>query len=105
MIKIKHNLKASQDRKKIYVDKGRTHKEFKVGDHVFLKGKARGSSMELGNCSKLATHYCGPFEMLERIRPVAYMLALLNQCVFIMYSMYHFLKSMYLMLIMSLIGV
>jgi hypothetical protein len=39
MLKIKQNLKASQDRKKIYVDKGRTHREFKVGDHVFLKVK------------------------------------------------------------------
>jgi hypothetical protein len=39
MIKIKQNLKAAQDRKKSYVDKGRTHKEFKVGDHVFLKVK------------------------------------------------------------------
>jgi hypothetical protein len=28
MIKIKQNLKVSQDRHKIYVDKGRTHREF-----------------------------------------------------------------------------
>jgi hypothetical protein len=41
MVKIKHNLKASQDRHKIYVDKGRTHREFKVGDHVFLKVKVK----------------------------------------------------------------
>jgi hypothetical protein len=40
MIKIKHNLKASQDRKKSYADKGKTHRECKVGDHVFLKVKA-----------------------------------------------------------------
>jgi hypothetical protein len=41
MVKIKNNLKASQDRKKIYANKGRTHKEFKVGDHVFLKVKEK----------------------------------------------------------------
>jgi hypothetical protein len=32
--------------------------------------------MKLGNCSKLASIYCGPFEILERIGPVAYMVAL-----------------------------
>jgi hypothetical protein len=47
-----------------------------VGDHVFLKVKAKRSSLKLGNCSKLAAHYCGPFEILERIGLVAYMLAL-----------------------------
>jgi hypothetical protein len=46
-----------------------------VGDHVFLKVKSRRSSLKLGNCSKLAAHYCGPFEILERIGHVTYMLA------------------------------
>jgi hypothetical protein len=77
MIKIKQNLKAAQDRKKTYVDKGRTHREFKVGDHVFWKVKANRSSLKLGNCSKLEAHYCGPFEILERIGPTTYMIALL----------------------------
>jgi hypothetical protein len=45
-----------------------------VGDHVFLKVKANKSSLKLGNCSKLAMRCCGPFEILERIGPVAYML-------------------------------
>lgn len=35
IIKINQNLKVSQDRHKIYTDKNRTNKEFKVGDHVF----------------------------------------------------------------------
>jgi hypothetical protein len=76
MLKIKQNLKAAQDRQKSYADKNRTHREFKVGDHVFLKVKANRSSLRLGNCSKLAARFCGPFEILERIGPVAYMLAL-----------------------------
>jgi hypothetical protein len=54
MLKIKQNLKVSQDMNKNYADKGRTRREFKVGDHVFLKVKANRSSLKLGNCSKLA---------------------------------------------------
>jgi hypothetical protein len=46
-----------------------------VGDHVFLKVKSRRSSLKLGKCYKLAASYCGPFEILERIGPVIYMLA------------------------------
>ena len=64
MLKIKQNLKAAQERQKSYDDKGRTHREFKVGDHVFLKVKANKSSLKLGNCSKLAARYCGSFEIL-----------------------------------------
>jgi hypothetical protein len=76
VIKINQNLKTSQDRNKSYVDKGKTHKEFNVGDDVFLKVKANRSSLKLGNCSKLEVHFCGPFEILEMIRNVAYMLSL-----------------------------
>jgi hypothetical protein len=76
MLKIKQNLKVAQDMQKICVDKGRTHREFKVGDHVFLKVKANRSSLKLGIFSKLAARYCGPFEILERIGPIAYMIAL-----------------------------
>jgi hypothetical protein len=47
-----------------------------VGDHVFLKVKANKSSLMLGNCSKLEARYLGPLEILERIGPVAYMIAL-----------------------------
>ena len=75
-IKIKQNLKVSQDRHKSYFDKNITHREFKVGDQVFLKVKANRSSLKLGSCAKLETRFCGPFEILERIGPVAYMLSL-----------------------------
>ena len=43
MVKIKQNIKVSQDRKKNNVDKGITHKEFRVGKHVFLKVKDKMS--------------------------------------------------------------
>jgi hypothetical protein len=49
MKKIKQNLKAAQDRHKIYADKNINQREFKVGDHVFLKVKANMSSLKLGS--------------------------------------------------------
>jgi hypothetical protein len=75
MLKIKWNLKGAQDRQKIYADKNRTHIEFKVGDRVFLKVKANIISLNLGNCATLAVGFCGPFEILERIGPVSYILS------------------------------
>jgi hypothetical protein len=65
MMKIKKNLKASQDRNKIYADKGITCREFKVGDCVFLKVKAKNISLKLGNFAKLVANYCGSFKIME----------------------------------------
>jgi len=76
MVKIRKNLKVAQDRKNNYVDKRRTHRQFKVGDHVFLKVKSKRSSLKLRSCSKLAARYYGTFEVLENIGSVAYILAL-----------------------------
>jgi hypothetical protein len=58
------------------VDQKRRHLEFQVGDHVYLKFKARRSSLNLGNCAKLAPRFCGPFKILARIGPVVHQLAL-----------------------------
>jgi hypothetical protein len=70
-------LKTSQDKQKSYADKKKIHREFKVGDHFFLKVKDNRSFLKLGSCAKLAVGFCGPFEILERIGLVAYMIALL----------------------------
>jgi hypothetical protein len=70
------NLKASQVRQKSYGDKNIVFRDFKVGEHVFLKVKAKRSSIRLGCFPKLETRYCGPFEILEKIGPIAYMIAL-----------------------------
>ena len=38
--------------------------------------RARKSSLKLGSCATLSPRYCGPFEVLEIIGPLAYRLAL-----------------------------
>ena len=50
-------------------------REFSIGDHVYLRVRAKKSSLKLGSCAKLSLRYCGLFEVLERIGPVAYRIA------------------------------
>jgi ribosomal protein L21E len=76
MIKIKYNLKIAQDRQKRYEDIKRSHKEFKVGDHVYLRVNPKRSSLRMGSFAKLSPHYRGPFEVLERVEPITYRLPL-----------------------------
>jgi hypothetical protein len=73
MVNIRKHLKVIQDRKNIYVYKGREHREFRVGEHVFLKVKDKRSSLKLGSFPKLEVRYCEPFEVLETIDPTTYM--------------------------------
>ena len=50
--------------------------EFKVGWHVLLKVKPKKISLKLGSCTKLAARFYGPFEILDKIGSVAYMISL-----------------------------
>jgi hypothetical protein len=104
MVRIKHNLKAAQDRQKNYADKNMTAREIKVGEHVLLKVNPKTSSLKLGSCKKLAAKFCGPFEILDRIGPVAYMLAL--HASMNVHNVFHvyFLKHMYMILTMLFIA-
>ena len=47
VVKIRQNLKAAQDRQKSYADKHRVNREFSVGDHVYLRVRAKKSSLKL----------------------------------------------------------
>jgi transposase InsO family protein len=55
MVKIKQNLKTAQIEKKSMQTRERAHREFKVGEHVFLKVKEKRSSLKLGSFPKLAS--------------------------------------------------
>jgi hypothetical protein len=43
---------------------------------VYPHVKPKRSYLKMGMCAKLAPQYCGPFEILERIGPVAYIFVL-----------------------------
>ncbi|GJT15034.1 putative reverse transcriptase domain-containing protein [Tanacetum coccineum] len=76
VVLIKEKLKATRDRQKSYADNRRKPLEFEVGDQVLLKVLPWKGVMRLGKKGKLAPRYVGPFEILERIGPVAYRLRL-----------------------------
>ena len=73
---IRARLKAAQDRQKSYADKRRKDLEFEVEDRVFLKLSLWKGVVRFGKRGKLSPHYIGPFEIVERIGPVAYILDL-----------------------------
>jgi len=57
---------------KSYADRNKLFKEFQVGKHVYLQIKPKQSSLWIGSCAKMAPWFFGPFNIIERIGPVAY---------------------------------
>ncbi|GJR79183.1 hypothetical protein Tco_0149968 [Tanacetum coccineum] len=76
VVLIKEKLKAARDRQKSYADNRRKPLEFEVGDRVMLKVSPWKGVIRFGKKGKLAPRYVGPFEILERVGPVAYRLRL-----------------------------
>ncbi|GJU29621.1 hypothetical protein Tco_1173210 [Tanacetum coccineum] len=76
VVVIKEKLKAARDHQKSYADNRRKPLEFEVGDRVMLKVSPWKGVVCFGKKGKLAPRYVGPFEILERIGPVAYRLRL-----------------------------
>ncbi|GJV80085.1 putative reverse transcriptase domain-containing protein, partial [Tanacetum coccineum] len=73
---IKDRLKATHDRQKSYPVKRRKPLEFSVGDYVLLKVSPWTGVVHFGKKGKLAPRFVGPFEIIEKIGPVAYQLDL-----------------------------
>ena len=73
---IRESLKAATDRQKSYADLKRKDIEYQVGDKVFLKVSPWKKVLKFGRKGKLSPRFIGPYEISERVGPVAYRLIL-----------------------------
>ncbi|GKA34105.1 putative reverse transcriptase domain-containing protein [Tanacetum coccineum] len=72
-------LRALKLEKKSYADKMRKPLEFSVGDYVLLKVSPCKGVVRFGKKGKLTPRFVGPFEIIEKVGPVAYRLYLLEE--------------------------
>jgi hypothetical protein len=73
---IQEKMKATQSRQKSYHDKKRKDVEFQEGDHVFLRVNSTTGVGRALKSRKLTSKFIGPYQILKRIRKVAYKIAL-----------------------------
>lgn len=76
MRSIQAKLLATQSRQKKYAYHKVRDMAFQTGENVLLKVSPMKGVMRFGKKGKLSPLYIGPFEVLNRIGPVAYRLAL-----------------------------
>ena len=76
LAKLKENLTLAQQRMKLFADKHRREVSFDLGDQVFLKLQPyRMKSLARKLNEKLNPQYYEPFQICEKLGPVAYHLA------------------------------
>ena len=73
---IREKLKVATDRQKSYTDMKRKDIRYEVGEKVFLKVSPWKKVMRFGKKGKLSPRFIGPYEVIEKVGPVAYRLAL-----------------------------
>ncbi|KAF7144954.1 hypothetical protein RHSIM_Rhsim04G0143300 [Rhododendron simsii] len=74
---LREHLSQAQHRMKHYADKGRSEREFAVGDWVFHRLQPyKQTTVALQRNMKLAPRFYGPYQVLERVGTVAYKLQL-----------------------------
>ena len=73
---IGERLKVATDRQKSYADMKRKDIRYEIGDKVFLKVSPWKKMMRFGKNGKLSPRFIGPYEVIEKVGPVAYRLAL-----------------------------
>jgi hypothetical protein len=73
---IRQRLTEAQNRQKSYADHRRRDLEFANGDKVFLKVAPMKGVTRFGKRGKLNPRYIRPYEILDRVGPLAYRLAL-----------------------------
>ncbi|XP_057418513.1 uncharacterized protein LOC130712711 [Lotus japonicus] len=73
---IREKMRASQSRQKSYADVRRKDLEFEAGDHVFLRVTQTTGVGRAMKSKKLTPKFIGPYQIIERVGPVAYRIAL-----------------------------
>ena len=73
---IRERLKVATDRQKSYADMKRKDIRYEIGEKVFLKVSPWKKVMRFGKKGKLSPRFIGPYEVIEKVGPVAYRLAL-----------------------------
>ncbi|XP_070014111.1 uncharacterized protein [Nicotiana sylvestris] len=73
---IQERLRTAPSRQKSYADQKARDLSFIVGEKVLLKVSPMKDIMRFEKRGKLSLRFKGSFEVLERVREVAYMLAL-----------------------------
>jgi len=69
-------MRTSQSRKKSYAEQRRWNLEFLISNKVYLKVSPFKTVIRGKRKGKLSPRYIEPYEILEKIRPVAYRIAL-----------------------------
>ena len=73
---IRERLKVVADRQKSYADLKRKYIQYKIGEKVFLKVSPWNKVMRFRKNGKLSPRFIGSYEVIEKVVPVAYRLAL-----------------------------
>ena len=73
---IRERLKVAIGRQKSYADMKRKDIQYEVSEKVFLKVSPWKKVMRFGKNGKLSPRFIGPYEVIEKVGPMAYRLAL-----------------------------
>ena len=73
---IRERLKVVADRQKSYADLKRKDIQYEIGEKVFLKVSPWKKVMRFASNDKLSPRFIGSYEVIEKVGPVAYRLAL-----------------------------
>lgn len=73
---IRDRLVTAQSRQKSYSDRRWRPLEFEIGDNMFLRVSPMKGVLRFRKKGKLSPRLIGSFEILEKVGPVAYLLAL-----------------------------
>ena len=73
---IRERLKVTMDRQKSYSGMRRKDIQYEIGKKMFLKVSPWKKVMRFGKNGKLSPRFIEPYEMIKKVDPVAYRLAL-----------------------------